>query len=77
MSKKTLYLLGIFLTIVIGSFLYYIYNNNASTTENEKHNTTKESTSLKVTKNPFLITDGTFKVETLENFNFKKSNKSL
>lgn len=77
MSKKTLYLLGIFLTIVIGSFLYYIYNNNASTTENEKHNTTKESTSLKVTKNPFLITDGTFKVETLENFNFKKSNFSI
>ena len=78
MSKKTLYFLGIFLTIVIGALLYYIFgNNDSSTSQKKQSNTIKESTLLNATKNPFSITDGTFKVEALENFNFKGSNFSI
>lgn len=63
MSKKTLYLLGILLTILIGTWLYYKYccacNKNASTTINAA-----------TVANPFNIAGNDFNFQCNDNFKF-------
>ena len=80
MSKKAGYLLGIFLTILIGAILYYITNHNLFGISSENNtNKLENSKVLEYTKNPFIISDDKtgFKVQVPENFNFLISDSSL
>ncbi|WP_299059266.1 OmpA family protein [uncultured Polaribacter sp.] len=78
MSKKASYLLGIFITIVVGVILYYI-------TDSHKFNTSYPSDKLEIAnssnipKYPFLISDekSGFKAEVADNFNFLTSDAAF
>lgn len=82
MSKKTSYILGILLTIILGTILYYYLCCSACCGKGkEKHkkpvNTQKvvEPIALEATKNAFLISDdnGNLDIKENDNFNFKIS----
>ena len=83
MTKKTLCLLGILLTIIVGTVLYYFLCCKVCySKEQEKTEPNKEVVNLKakeVSKNAFLITDAAsnLKIESQDNFNFKMSNFSI
>lgn len=82
MSKKTSYILGIFLTIILGSILYYLLCCKCC--KNKVCNHSKKENNLKVavpeiknaTKNDFTLTDaqGNFEIKMQDNLNFKMSN---
>ena len=85
MSKKTSYLLGILLTILVGIFLYYKFccgfcctNKNCKkgkSCEVKVEEKEVELTPIKATSFPFCIKDinGELSFSADENFNFKKS----
>lgn len=82
MTKKALYLLGIVLTIIVGTVLYYFLCCKCCNKESCKQKTDKEVVAPEVkeiTRNAFVITDanGDFKIEMNDNFNFKSSNFSI
>ena len=84
MSKKTSYLLGILLTIIIGTLLYcYLCDdchcNPNSKTEKETTNIETEPEVIPATRNAFTISDadGDFNIKINDNFNFKTSNFSI
>lgn len=84
MSKKTTYLLGILLTIIIGTLLYcYLcddcYCNPDKKTETENTNIVAEPEVIPATRNAFTISDadGDFNIKINDNFNFKTSNFSI
>ena len=85
MSKKTLYLLGILLTIIIGTLLFCYLCDNCHCSETSKVATEETNTIIaepkvkSVTKNAFVISDanGDFNVKINDNFNFKTSNFSI
>lgn len=77
MSKKTMYRLGILLTIVLGMILYYFLcckTCGVGSSEEDKEEKALPVTK-KVTRNAFFISDanGDFKIEMKDNFNFKTS----
>lgn len=78
MSKKTSYLLGILLAIILGTILtYFLCCKSCKTSvESELNKNEKAIPETKeVTKNAFVISDanGNFKIELEDNFNFKTS----
>ncbi len=79
MSKKTSYLLGILLTIILGTILYIYLCCNACYNKDSKDNLSEEQIAIPVvkeaTKNAFFISDenGDFKIDIPDNFNFKVS----
>lgn len=85
MSKKTFYLLGILLTIIIGTLLYCYFCNDCNCFPSKE--TTAEDTNTKVTdpklvatpRNAFAISDasGDFNIKINDNFNFKTSNYAI
>lgn len=85
MSKKTFYLLGILLTIIIGTLLYCYFCNDCHCFPSKE--TTAEDTNTKVTdpklvatpRNAFAISDasGDFNIKINDNFNFKTSNYAI
>ena len=85
MSKKTAYLLGILLTIIIGTLLYcYLCDDCYCCPEDEV--TTEETNTIvaepevnQVTRNGFSLSDanGDFNIKINDNFNFKTSNFSI
>ncbi len=85
MSKKTTYLLGIVLTIVIGMILYYFLCCSSCCSEEKiesKPDDTERVVPPKVvnaTKNAFTISDpkGDFNITLNDNFNFKTSKFSI
>lgn len=85
MSKKTSYLLGILLTIIIGTLLYcYLCDDchcfPSGETEKETTNTiVAEPEVIPATHNAFSISDanGDFNIKINDNFNFKTSNFSI
>lgn len=90
MSKKTSYLLGILLTIIIGTLLYCYLCNTCncslflnSTTSNDSNIIVDTPTETKVkplgTSNSFVINDanGSLNINSNDNFNFKASNFSV
>ncbi|WP_158846152.1 OmpA family protein [Algibacter sp. L1A34] len=85
MSKKTSYLLGIILTIILGTILYYFLCCSVccgKETCKQKQNETKSVVTpeiKEVTKNAFVISDanGDFNLNLNDNFNFKTSNFSI
>ncbi|SFC72498.1 OmpA family protein [Algibacter lectus] len=85
MSKKTFYLLGIVLTIILGTILYYflccsVCCNAEKGANNQDETESVVSPKLKeITKNAFLINDanGDFNLKLNDNFNFKTSNFSI
>lgn len=85
MSKKTSYLLGILLTIILGTILYYFLCCSACCGEGSckhKQDETKSAVIPEIkdaTKNAFLISDsnGDFNIKLNENFNFKTSTFSI
>ncbi|WP_299126679.1 OmpA family protein [uncultured Winogradskyella sp.] len=84
MSKKTSYLLGILLTIIIGTLLYcYLcdgcYCNPNKSVETEDTKIVAEPEVESVTRNAFAISDanGDFDIKINDNFNFKTSNFSI
>jgi outer membrane protein OmpA-like peptidoglycan-associated protein len=84
MSKKTSYLLGILLTIIIGTLLYcYLCdechcNPSDKVTETET-NTIVEPEVIEATQNGLSLSDanGDFNIKINDNFNFKTSNFSI
>lgn len=85
MSKKTFYLLGIILTIIIGTILYYFLCCSTCCAGKEKDKKKKE-TNIKLvpkiknaTRNAFVVKDlkGDFNLNFNENFNFKIANFSI
>lgn len=84
MSKKTTYLLGILLSIIIGTLLYcYLcddcYCNQSREAETEETNIVVGPEVIPATRNAFTIsdTDGDFNIKINDNFNFKTSNFSI
>ncbi|WP_400075423.1 OmpA family protein [Winogradskyella sp. R77965] len=84
MSKKTSYLLGILLTIFIGTLLYcYLCDdchcNPNGEAETENTNVVAEPEVIPATRNAFSISDadGDFNIKINDNFNFKTSNFSI
>ncbi|WP_346881759.1 OmpA family protein [uncultured Algibacter sp.] len=85
MSKKASYILGILLTIILGTILYYYLCCNCfGNVDNEyKETEIKQEVVVpevnEVTKNAFAITDNesNFKIRTNDNFNFKISDFSI
>jgi len=84
MSKKTSYLLGILLTIIIGTLLYcYLCDdcqcNPNGEAEIEDTNIVAEPEVIEATRNAFTISDaeGDFNIKINDNFNFKTSNFSI
>lgn len=85
MSKKTYYLLGIALTIILGTILYYFLCCGVCCGGEKSKNTvveTKRDVIPKIkdaSKNAFIIKDvnGDFNLEMNDNFNFKTSNFSI
>lgn len=80
MSKKTSYLLGILLTIVIGTILYWYLcccccsNKEGCTKKAGEEKTIVEEPNVReATLNPFNFKDGDFSVNMNDNFNFKGS----
>ncbi|MCB4798158.1 OmpA family protein [Neotamlana laminarinivorans] len=86
MSKKTTYLLGILLTIIIGTLLYCYLCDSCYCCPKEETEPTKVITNaeanpnvITVTRNAFAITEpnGDFKLNVNDNFNFKTSSFSI
>jgi outer membrane protein OmpA-like peptidoglycan-associated protein len=86
MSKKTTYILGIVLTIIIGMILQYFLCCTQCCSAKASDNPTKPDTPSAITpkienatKNAFAISDpnGNFNTNSNENFNFKTSNFSI
>ena len=71
MKKKTLYPLGILLSILIGTWLYMHYCCNDSETENSQVVETNEETSQhSFTSNEFRVENAPFEISNPDNFNF-------
>ena len=85
MSKRTSYLLGIILTIILGTILYYFLCCSVCCGEESckhKQDETKSVVTPEIkdaTRNAFMIKDanGDFNIEMNDNFNFKTSNFSI
>lgn len=87
MSKKTSYLLGILLTIIIGTILYWwlccsdctkCENKNCKNKKGDEKNIVKEAPKVKeATLNSFKVKDGSFALNAENNFNFKGSDYHL
>ncbi|TXE12854.1 OmpA family protein [Seonamhaeicola algicola] len=85
MSKKTSYLLGILLTIILGTILYYFFccnqccGKNAATEKPNQEPLVETPQAKEATKNAFSISDekSDFNLEIAENFNFKTSNYTI
>lgn len=84
MSKKTSYLLGMLLTIIIGTLLYcYLCDDchcfPSGEVETEDTNIIAEPEVIPATRNAFTISDadGDFNIKINDNFNFKTSNFSI
>lgn len=86
MSKKTSYLLGILLTIIIGTLLYCYLCDDCHCNPKEKVAETETNTVVpaepevkSVTRNGLSLTDnnGDFNIKINDNFNFKTSNFSI
>jgi outer membrane protein OmpA-like peptidoglycan-associated protein len=78
MSKKSIYLLGIILTIIIGAILCYVIHCDCHLNKDANLNSHKTEIS-NVTTNPFSVSDGAsgFAVNAADNFNFLTSNSSF
>lgn len=81
MSKKSAYLLGILLTIILGTFLYWklccsCCDKDSCKKEKVEETVVKDANVKKATLNPFMIKDanGDFSFNINENFNFNGSN---
>lgn len=85
MSKKSSYLLGIILTIILGTILYYFLCCGVCCSEESCEYKQDETNSVvtpeikDATKNAFMISDasGDFNIKLNDNFNFKTSNFSI
>ncbi|MFK7831834.1 MAG: OmpA family protein [Winogradskyella sp.] len=85
MSKKTTYLFGIFLTIIIGTLFYcYLCDNchcfpSGEATTEDTNTVVLEPEVIPATRNAFAISDadGDFNIKINDNFNFKTSNYSI
>ena len=83
MSKKTSYLLGILLTIILGTILYYFYCcepcMEAANKEAEVENIVAKPEVKAATKNAFSVIDSksSLKFDAKDNFNFKSSAFSI
>lgn len=76
MSKKTSYLLGILLTIIIGTILYWWLCCNTESCIHKKGDEktiVEESSVRESTLNPFSIKDGNYAINSNDNFNFNNS----
>ena len=80
MSKKTSYLLGILLTIIIGTLLYWWLCCNCCNSESYDSKKGNENVIVEepnvneATLNPFSIKDGNYAININNNFNFNDSN---
>ncbi|WP_435261155.1 OmpA family protein [Tenacibaculum sp. nBUS_03] len=89
MSKKSIYLLGILLTIIVGSILYWYlcctvcYAEKCTSPTQKEQQTSNGEVSKPKIKHPTLLplsikdTNGNFAYEINENFNFNTSNFSI
>lgn len=81
MSKKTSYLLGIALTIILGTLLYWFLccccccndTDGCVHKDSEMKTIVEEPIKNETTLNPFSIKDGDFSINIDDNFNFKNS----
>ncbi|QRM88596.1 OmpA family protein [Lacinutrix sp. WUR7] len=79
MSKKTSYLIGILLTIIIGTILCWWLCCNCCNAESCDHKKGDEKTVveapnvMEATLNPFFIMDGDYAFKSNDNFHFKDS----
>lgn len=83
MSKKTSYLLGMLVTIIIGTLLYCYLCDDChcfpSSDAEAETNIVAEPEVIPATRNAFTISDpnGDFNIKINDNFNFKTSNFSI
>jgi outer membrane protein OmpA-like peptidoglycan-associated protein len=85
MSKKTSYILGILLTIILGTILYYFLccsvccNNESGKTKAIENKSVVTPKIKEITKNAFIVSDanGDLDLNLNDNFNFKTSSFSI
>lgn len=77
MSKKLFYLLGIAVTIIVGTvlYLYFCCNCCVSTKKVDTSQTTVEA--IEKTRNPFVLSGSGINYQCNDNFNFLNNNPSL
>ncbi|MDB2606838.1 OmpA family protein [Zobellia sp.] len=80
MKNTTLYLLGIIITIVVGTYFYFSCCSSCgvATTQKEvpKEQVTPAPVAPKITSYPFALGDGDFAYSTEDNFNFNTSSSN-
>ncbi len=78
MTKRTSYLLGIIITIILGTFLYWKFCcaccNSATCTKNKTEAVDVNANKNKFFTNPFLLSGDGVDFSSNDNFNFKTSN---
>lgn len=78
MSKKALYLLGIVLTIILGTFLYIKLCCNCGVTQTEAGSVKKKPALVKNDNYvPFMLNGSGFEYQVNDNFKFLKNNSLL
>ena len=77
MSKKLFYLLGIVVTIILGTilYLYFCCNCCLSTKKVDRHETAVET--IEQNRNPFVLSGSGINYQCNDNFNFQQNKSSL
>lgn len=75
MSKRTIYLLGILATLIIGFFLHWYFCCNDNCTKDTMTGETSQGNTLAPL--PFKFEDGDITIRSNDNFNFMSSNHTI
>ena len=75
MSKRTIYLLGILATLIIGFFLHWYFCCNDNCTKDTMTDETSQGNTLAPL--PFKFEDGDITIRSNDNFNFMSSNHTI
>ena len=77
MSKKLFYLLGIAVTIILGTILYLLFCCNCCVSAKTVENSEKTVDTSDQNHNPFVLTGSEINYRCNDNFNFLKNNATL
>ncbi|SDE71837.1 OmpA family protein [Cellulophaga baltica] len=77
MTKKTFYLLGIIITILLGTYFFMTCCSCCEETTEITETKVAEESLPEATAYPFKFSDGSFSYETNDNFNFNRSSSSI
>jgi OOP family OmpA-OmpF porin len=77
MTKKTIYLLGVIITILLGTYFFMTCCSCCGETTEITETKVIEETLPEATTHPFKFSDGSFSYDANDNFNFNRSSSSI